>query len=89
MTEERRIDDTDGMHERLAAQAALDAVPAIGAAWRPPQWTAFAISAVITCVAPIPAFATPLHGGTIGGIAAGAILALFVFAALWPAGRDD
>lgn len=65
-----------------------NAVPAIGAAWRPPQWTAFTISAVITCVAPIPAFATPSFGGVIGGIAAGAILVLFVVAALWPAGPD-
>ena len=65
-----------------------NAVPAIGAAWRPPQWTAFAISAVIACVAPIPALATPLFGGAIGGIAAAAILVLFVVAALWPAGPD-
>ncbi|MFJ4164690.1 hypothetical protein ACIPY5_03980 [Microbacterium sp. NPDC089698] len=65
-----------------------NAVPAIGAAWRTPQWTAFAISVVITCVAPIPAFATPSFGGVIGGIAAGAILVLFVVAALWPAGPD-
>ncbi|MFB7843524.1 hypothetical protein [Microbacterium sp. NPDC056052] len=66
----------------------LNAVPAIGATWRPPQWTAFAISAVIACVAPIPAFANPLLGGMIGAVAAGAILVFFVVAALWPAGPD-
>lgn|GEM_PF-2720417 len=66
----------------------LNAVPAIGAAWRVPQWTAFAISVVITCVAPIPAFAHPPLGGLIGVVAAGAILVFFVVTALWPAGPD-
>lgn len=64
------------------------AVPELGAAWRPAQWTVFGLSAVITCVAPVLAFADPARGVVIGVVAAGAILVLFLGAALWPVASD-
>ncbi|GAA4483594.1 hypothetical protein [Microbacterium panaciterrae] len=66
----------------------VNAVPALGAAWRPPQWTAFALSVTIACLAPIIGAARPADGVALGVIAAAAVLLLFLVTALFPADRN-
>ena len=66
----------------------VNAVPELGAAWRPAQWTVFGLSAAIVCAAPILSAARPAEGALIGAAAGAAVLVLFTGAALWPAGSD-
>ena len=66
----------------------LGLVTELGAMWRPPQWIAFALSAIVVCAAMISATAAPEQGLLIGAFAAGTILVLFLIAALWPEGAD-
>ncbi|MGN8026169.1 hypothetical protein [Microbacterium sp. 22242] len=60
----------------------------LGAMWRPPQWIAFALSALAIAVVMVRATASPPSALLFGIAAAGAILALFVVASVWPAGPD-
>jgi len=66
----------------------VNAVPELGAMWRPPQWIAFGLSVAITCAVPVFGAARPTEGVLLGVVAGGTVLVLFGAAALWPEGAD-
>lgn len=66
----------------------LGLVTELGAMWRPPQWTAFVLSALLTGAVMVWATASPESGLTVGIAAAGVILALVLIASVWPVGSD-
>jgi len=66
----------------------LGLVTELGAMWRPPQWIAFALSALVIGAGMVRATASPEAGLTFGIAAAGTVLVLFLVASLWPAAPD-
>lgn len=66
----------------------LNAIPELGAMWRPPQWVAFALSTAIVLIAPVLGALRPAEAVLFGMVAGGAVLLVFGAAALWPVGSD-
>ena len=72
----------------IALCSRMGFVSELGAMWRPPQWIAFGAAAILIAAVMVLASASPPGALMLGLAAAGAVLALFVTASLWPAGRD-
>lgn len=72
----------------IAVCSRLGLVTELGAMWRPPQWIAFALSALVIGAGMVWATASPETGLTFGMAAACTVLVLFLVAALWPEGPD-
>jgi len=72
----------------IAICSRMGLITELGAMWRPPQWIAFAMSALAIAVVMVCATGSSQTAPIFGIAGAGAVLVLFAVASVWPTGPD-